>query len=340
MQKLYKSYKPRNEGQDVPHAIQELRECTQKHYEELVDILADPEYDQTNEHDQRDDWVPLKQLIWEALLQSSSQHVIQDIEFLLSHPDPYICRKFALHIAKIGELSTLNIIQKALNDDTKDVREYASYGLRDRTEHSFSQEFAERAASLLEDYIQRYPQDEDYPRREALKVFSPQAFARLYPNHVENSQLLKIYEKVHEIAGDSSSYKEDLLKFQKEPAGYKYVFCLLYVDADIRNGGIYQLHANSTWHLIFEAIQGARAFDCHNLAMALDGILFYYFRRGRSRMKRQIPKGYFEHMPANWNKSLDDLEDQYYESFEQVHCDSFKELLNTILQTHSDMFQE
>ncbi len=124
--------------------------------------------------------------------------------------------------------------------------------------------------------------------------------------------------------------------FQAHFPGLLYYFALQYVDADIRNGGIYQLHSNSTGCLILDAEGGARAFRQRRLADVLKEIIYYYDSRGRSRLRKRIPPDYFSELSGGRARSLTELEQRYYRSFGKH--ESMDELLESALAEAPELF--
>ena len=153
-----------------------------------------------------------------------------------------------------------------------------------------------------------------------------------------------VWHRINEIIEPFRSYKESQEKLSKHPPGYGFVFALNYVDADIRNGGIPQLYQNTTWPLIFDAAEGARAFGWSELTQALIEIIYYYHRSGRSRLKRRIPPGYFDNLKEDWNKSLQQLEDQFYAAYGRTSdakwYRSLSEVLPPLVTQHNELFAE
>jgi hypothetical protein len=108
-------------------------------------------------------------------------------------------------------------------------------------------------------------------------------------------------------------YKEALDKLSAEcPPGYSLVFAFNYVNADISNGGLTQLHANSTWTLILRAIEAAHLAGYPELERLLKEAVLYYHEQGRSRLKRQIGEEFFEGFDRPFTRSISDIEDDYY----------------------------
>lgn len=131
-------------------------------------------------------------------------------------------------------------------------------------------------------------------------------------------ELNQIYNRIYSISDQFKSHKDAKTAFNEFPKGYKYIYAIDYVDADLRNGGIYQLHSNSTWHLVPIAIEGAEAFELKKLAKVLKQILFYYYKKGQSKMKRLIPDDFFDDLTNEGDKNLSDLEEDYYCFFDET----------------------
>jgi hypothetical protein len=124
--------------------------------------------------------------------------------------------------------------------------------------------------------------------------------------------LRAIWKRIDEETTPSRGYKSDLEYLQSIAPGYAYCFAFRFVDADICNGGFSQLYGNSTWPLTLVAQQAAAQAGAMGVARVLKEAIFYFHRTGRSRFKRQVPDGFFDGIGKTWNKSLSDLEDEYY----------------------------
>jgi len=121
-----------------------------------------------------------------------------------------------------------------------------------------------------------------------------------------------IWERIEIETTPSLGYGEDLKRLQALPPGYSYCFAFRYVDADICNGGFSQLYANSTWPLTLSAYHAAAQAEELNVARVLKEAIYYYHRAGRSRFKRQLSDAFFDALPKAWDKSLSQLDDEYY----------------------------
>jgi hypothetical protein len=121
-----------------------------------------------------------------------------------------------------------------------------------------------------------------------------------------------IWKRIELETTPSQGYGGDLKRLQALPSGYSYCFAFRYVDADICNGGISQLYANSTWPLTLSAYHAAVEAEAPDVARVLKEVIYYYHRTGRSRFKRQLSEAFFHDLPKAWDKSLSQLEDEYY----------------------------
>lgn len=99
----------------------------------------------------------------------------------------------------------------------------------------------------------------------------------------------------------------------------------LYFINDYMNGGAEQTRANGTWHLVVDAIAAAERLDEPQLARFLRELVYYFYRKGQSRLKRRIPQGYFNDIPSNWNRSLDDIFDSVSANY-QTFAEKLDEL--------------
>ncbi|MBM83765.1 MAG: hypothetical protein CMJ78_24680 [Planctomycetaceae bacterium] len=177
------------------------------------------------------------------------------------------------------------------------------------------------------------------PKKKAAKKTTTKKKAKKKKTAKPEISMNKLYDQIYDIADNFKSYKQAVTGFDGAPIGFKYIFSIDYVDADIRNGGIYQLHHNSTWHLILDAIEGTKVVGFDKLSETLREILFYYHRNGRSKMKKRIPDNYFDDMPDNWDKDLDKLEGQYYRCFSRLKTDDTRDLWKTVIKKQLELLQ-
>ena len=148
-----------------------------------------------------------------------------------------------------------------------------------------------------------------------------------------------VWSRIESTTKGSLSYKDSLAKLQALPSGYKFLFSLHYVDADILNGGFNQLHQNSTWALIVTAIEAAKAFGFPRWATLLKSVVYYYHRKGRSRLKRQIGSDYFSDIDTSSVQSFQELEDEYFEFSEQLYKDpKHKDLWDVVIKRLPSLF--
>jgi predicted acyl esterase len=89
-------------------------------------------------------------------------------------------------------------------------------------------------------------------------------------------------------------------------------FAYHYVGADIINGGISQLYGYSTWSLILTAIKACQQAKAGEEERLLKEIVLYYHQKGRSRLEKQLPENSFDDIKQPMEKSLSQLEDEYY----------------------------
>ncbi len=121
----------------------------------------------------------------------------------------------------------------------------------------------------------------------------------------------EVFDTIEATIKPFTSYKSALQKLQTLPRGYSLCFAYQHVHADISNGGISQLYSNSTWSLILEAENAAIAAGLKSVATLLREIVYYYHSQGRSKHKLSIAEDYFAELPPNWNRSLEELDDNY-----------------------------
>lgn len=121
----------------------------------------------------------------------------------------------------------------------------------------------------------------------------------------------QVFKKIDTLIEPFRGYKESLAKLAGNPPGYAYCFAFTYVRADILNGGISQLYGNSTWCLVPDAIKAAEAAAEPKVAQVLREMVYYYHRKGRSKLSRRMSDDDFKSIRKTWNKSLGDLDEEF-----------------------------
>ena len=121
-----------------------------------------------------------------------------------------------------------------------------------------------------------------------------------------------VFDTIDQTIKPFTDYKNALKTLEALPRGYSLCFAYHYVHADILNGGVSQLYANSTWSLILHAEIAARQAGVKNVSNLLREIVYYYHVNGRSKHKRSIEEDYFAELSPNWSKSLRQLDDEYF----------------------------
>jgi hypothetical protein len=128
-----------------------------------------------------------------------------------------------------------------------------------------------------------------------------------------------VFETIEATIKPFTGHKKALEKLQALAHGYSLCFAYHYVHADILNGGISQLYSNSTWSLILEAENAANTAGQKNVATLLREVVYYYHKKGRSKHKLWITEDYFAALPPNWNKSLNELDAEYFALEDQAN---------------------
>lgn len=120
-----------------------------------------------------------------------------------------------------------------------------------------------------------------------------------------------VFIRIEEMIQPFSSYKNAIAALAEHPRGYSLCFAFHYVHAELLNGGVSQLHSNSAWPLIVDAVEAAETAGTKNVASLLREIIYYYHQRNRSKFKRRITDEYFAGIPSDWHKALTDLDAEY-----------------------------
>jgi len=144
-----------------------------------------------------------------------------------------------------------------------------------------------------------------------------------------------VFNRIDEAIEPFTNYRKALDSLRSLPPRYAMCFASHYVQADIFNGGISQLHANSTWSLILDAIAAAESANLPPDARVLKEIVYYYHKKGRSKLKRRIDDSYFTDMPDDWNKSLEQLDDEYFDLEAEIES-----VIPALCEDHEGLFND
>ena len=145
----------------------------------------------------------------------------------------------------------------------------------------------------------------------------------------------RVFERIDAAIEPFTDYKTALQDLQALPRGYSLCFAFHYVHADILNGGISQLYSNSTWSLILQAEQAAHEAGVAKVSTLLRAILHYYHLKGRSKHKRSITDDYFTSLPSNCDKSLKQLDDDYFDIEDDANS-----VILTLCRDHQSLFTD
>ncbi len=309
-------------------AEETLRKSTKRRWQELVAILARPE---RHRH---------QRTIMECLFQYTSTSLLDELSFTLDHPNTRLRADFAEQVAKSGKMYALPLIEQFLSDADPSIRRSASNGLSDRSESTWSKLFARKVVPLLIQFIKDYPDDNAPSRNWALEIFDPVRYANLEAELDEDDPVRPIIREAFDMGERYRSHRQAIDGFDSHPVGYRYVYATNFVDVEIRNGGISQLYGNSSWGLMIDAIEGPQAFGYRKLSLTLKEIVFYYHRKGRSKLKRRTPEGFFDNLKPRWNKSLSTLEDDYYQCFRQLKANDIWDLWARAIEKKPQLFEQ
>ncbi|EMB13465.1 DMP19 family protein [Rhodopirellula europaea] len=122
----------------------------------------------------------------------------------------------------------------------------------------------------------------------------------------------QVFERIDAVIGPATDPKAAVQDLQALPPGYALCYAFQHVHAEILNGGISQLYSNSAWSLILQAEEAARQAGVSRVSNLLREIVFYYHQRNRSKHKRSLAEDYFASLPSNWDKSLKQLDDDFF----------------------------
>ena len=316
----------------IRHAVRKaaketLRKTTKRRWKELIEILAQPKPHQ------------YARTILECLFQYPSQSLLDELSFMLDHPSDDLRYDYAYVVAASGKMYAVPLIEQFLVDSESEIRLGASNGLSNRSEQSYSKQFARKVVPLLIQFIKDYPDDFAPARYWALEIYDPARHENLQAELEKDDPMRRIVREAFDVGEQFPSHRQAIDGFDPHPPAYRYIYATNYVDAEIRNGGLSQLYVNSAWALMIAAVEGAEAFGCCKLSQTLKEIVFYYHRKGRSKLKRRISEGYFDSIKPRWNKSLDTLEGEYYECFEQLKTDNVWDLWARALDNQPQLFQ-
>lgn len=144
----------------------------------------------------------------------------------------------------------------------------------------------------------------------------------------------QVFERIESVVGARSNPRTARDRLSALPLGYLLCFAYSQVQSEIDNGGISQLYSNSTWALIVDAERAAREADVASVSNLLREIIYYYHLKGRSKLKRSLQEGFFDSIPNDWNRSLSELEDEYF-SLEEVNS-----VILILCRDHQALFAE
>lgn len=145
----------------------------------------------------------------------------------------------------------------------------------------------------------------------------------------------RVFTVIDSIIEPFTDYRSALRDLQALPRGYALCFAFHHVHSDVLNGGISQLYANSTWALILEAENAASQAGVSSVSTLLREIVYYYHLKGRSKHKRNLADDYFSALPLDWAKSLQQLDDEYF----NIECDASSVILS-LCRDHQELFAE
>lgn len=144
-----------------------------------------------------------------------------------------------------------------------------------------------------------------------------------------------VFNRIDETIEPFENYRKALDDLPALPPGYAQCFATHYVHSDIFNGGISQLYGNSTWCLILDAITAAENAGIESVATVLKEIVYYYHKRDRSKLKRRIDANHFTDMPDGWDKSLEQLDDEFFDL-----GDDTGNVIPALCKDHEELFAE
>lgn len=144
-----------------------------------------------------------------------------------------------------------------------------------------------------------------------------------------------VWETIDAATESAKGYKDALLKLSSLPPGYSLYFAFHYVNADIRNGGFAQLYKNSTWHLILAATEASRVAGTPGVERIFRQAVLYYEQQGRSRLKTRLTDDFFTGINQPMERSLNEIEDEFFSMKAERHALLPALLANTSLWTHA-----
>lgn len=144
-----------------------------------------------------------------------------------------------------------------------------------------------------------------------------------------------VFQRIDKTIEPFTSYRKALEDLRALPPGYAMCFASQYVHADICNGGVSQLYGNSTWPLILDAVAAAEHANVHQVAHLLKEIVYYYHKKDRSKLKRKIDDSYFIDMPNDWDKSLAQLDDEFFSLDSEL-----EQVVPALCNEHEELFAD
>lgn len=313
---------------DIERAIHAIRRSKQRYHSDLLDFLK------TSEPDSR------KKTIIEILMTRPTPKRLKQMSFLVDHPDTEVRQEFAFQLRNSKSLVALNLIARALQDTESWVRDYALIAIRDRSDRQFSRNYARSATPLILAFIKKYPRGGNrVVYWDALKKFAPRLYAKLQDDLDKGDPMRSLLRKVFDNKQSPFRSHKGIPKERvSSPIGRRYIYSFHYVDAEIRNGGIDQLHVNNTWFLLPTAIEGLISFGCPKLAGTLKRIILYYHRRRRARFALPTTQKLLNEVKLSRRASIDRLENEYYENYESEGKGNISSVWKQMLKRHPTWF--
>ncbi len=143
----------------------------------------------------------------------------------------------------------------------------------------------------------------------------------------------QVFDRIDAAISPFSNYKTARRQLQSLPTGYLLCFAFHYVQAELLNGGVSQLYSSSTWSLILDAEEAAHVAGVAGVSTLLREIVYYYHLKGRSKHKRRIDDDYFSPLSTNWGKSLQQLDNNWYDTE-----DAANSVIRILCRDHQSLF--
>lgn len=121
-----------------------------------------------------------------------------------------------------------------------------------------------------------------------------------------------VFDRMRPITEPCGDYGECLLALRVLPPGYAQCFAFHFAEADTGNGGLEQLHHNSTWSLVPKAVEACETVGAHDLARVFREVVQHYHELGACGMDEEVCRAIRAPLRLGSKRTLDEIEDEFF----------------------------